>query len=295
MRRYKNIRSLRRYVRNRFAALAAAATAFVIFFLGCNSDFPGFFVSSALDDRLKERDNFVFLAANNWKTLELGGDYSFIVVTDIHILNGETYGFEGLKAVIEDPVNNVRFLVVLGDITQNGSRSDLGLFIDIAVNRFGIPCYPVIGNHDLYSGGWRVWRELIGSTSYRIDGGTVTLLIMDSANMFLGREQMNRLEMELRTAAGRVFVFTHANFFTTNIEDPQQMTDMNERARVTSILRDKCDAMFMGHVHEWYTNDIGNVKYITVDAFHAAVNTNKSYCLVRVSGSDIRYEYKRLP
>jgi 3',5'-cyclic AMP phosphodiesterase CpdA len=79
-----------------------------------------------------------------------GDDYSFIVATDIHIQNGETYGFEGLKSVIDDPANNIKFLVVLGDITQNGSRSDLKLFIDIVVNQFGVPCYPVIGNHDLY-------------------------------------------------------------------------------------------------------------------------------------------------
>jgi 3',5'-cyclic AMP phosphodiesterase CpdA len=281
VRRYKNI-------------LLPIILSVLIFLLGCNCDFPGFFASSDLDDRLKARDKFVLLDDNNWRSLTLGDDYSFIVATDIHIQNGETYGFEGLKSVIDDPADNIRFMVVLGDITQNGSRSDLKLFIDIAVNKFGVPCYPVIGNHDLYSGGWTVWRELIGSTNYRIDGGGATLLIMDSANLFLGKEQMDWLERELRSTTGHVFVFTHANLFTTHIEDPQQMTNIDERARVASILKDKCEAMFMGHVHEWYTNDIGNVKYVTVDAFHAAVNTNRSYCLVSVNGDNIRYEYKRL-
>ncbi|GBU22008.1 serine/threonine protein phosphatase [Fibrobacteres bacterium R8-0-B4] len=266
-----------------------------IFLAACNYDFLGFFASSDLDGRLKERDNLVFIDGNDWRTMALGDDYSFIVVTDVHIQDGEAYGFERLKSVIEDTAGNVKFLVILGDITQNGSRSDLKLFIDIAVNQFGVPCYPVIGNHDLYSGGWQVWRELIGSTNYRIDGGSVTLLIMDSANMFLGKRQMDWLEREVRSASGRrVFVFTHANFFTTQIEDPQQAADINERARVTSILKDKCEAMFMGHVHEWYTNEIGNVKYITVDAFHATVNTNRSYCLIRVRGGNITYEYNRL-
>jgi len=265
-----------------------------IFLLGCGYDFPGFFASSDLDDRLKERDNFVFLAGNDWRAPVFGADYSFIVVTDIHIKEGETYGFEGLKGVIEDSANNIKFLVMLGDITQNGSRSDLELFIDIVVNQFGIPCYPVIGNHDLYSGGWAAWRELIGSTNYRVDGGSVTLLIMDSANLFLGKDQMDWLEREVSSAAGHLFVFTHANLFTANIEDPQQSTSITERARVTSILRDKCDAMFTGHVHEWYTNDIGNVKYITVDAFHAVNRTDRSYCLVSVRGRNVTYEYKRL-
>jgi predicted phosphodiesterase len=278
---YKNIR---------WPALLLAAVCL----FGCGYDFFGFFASSGLDDRLKERDNFILLAENDWKAPSFGANYSFIAVTDIHIKNGETYGVEGLKSVIKDPANNIRFMVVLGDITQNGSKSDLELFIDIAVNRFGIPCYPVIGNHDIYSGGWHAWKGLIGSTSYRIDGGSVTLLIMDSANLFLGKAQLDRLEWELKSAAGRVFVFTHANLFTANIEDPQQMTDINERARVVSILRDKCEAVFMGHVHEWFVNEAGGVKYIAVDAFHAASGTRKSYCLVTVNGDDVRYEYKKL-
>jgi predicted phosphodiesterase len=266
----------------------------IIGFLGCNYDFAGIFASSDLDDRLKERDNFVFLANNNWKRLTLSADYSFIVVTDIHIQNGETYGIEGLRSVIEEPANNVKFMVVLGDITQNGSKGDLELFLNMVVNRFGIPCYPVIGNHDVYSGGWSAWRELIGSTNYRVDGGSVTLLVMDSANLFLGKAQTDWLERELSGAAGHIFVFTHANLFAPNMEDPQQMTDINERARLASILRNRCDAMFMGHVHEWMIDNAGGVKYITVDAFHAIANTNKSYCLVTVNGSNVRYGYKRL-
>jgi len=225
-------------------------------FGGCGYDFFGFFASSDLDDRLKERNNFVFLSDADRVALTLGAEYSFIVVTDIHIKNGHTYGFEGLKAVMEDSGNNIKFMVVLGDVTQNGSRGDLELFINI-VKRFGVPCYPVIGNHDLYSGGWSAWRDLIGSTNYRVDGDSATLLIMDSGNMFLGKGQADWLERELRSAVGRVFVFTHANLFTTNIEDPQQMTDINERARVASILRGKCEAVFMGHVHEWYVNEVG--------------------------------------
>jgi len=273
--------------------LFAVSLAAVCFF-GCGCDFFGLFASSDLDDRLKERDNFVFIADNNWRSLTLNEAYSFIALTDIHIQNGETYGVERLNAVIKNPTNNIKFMVILGDITQNGSESDLKTFINIAVNQFGIPCYPVIGNHDIYSGGWSAWKALIGSTNYRIDGGSATLLIMDSANMFIGKEQLDWLERELKSAARHVFVFSHANLFTKRLDDPQQAADVNERARVVSILRDKCDAMFMGHVHEWSVDDVGGVKYINVDAFHAVNRTDRSYCLVTVNGEDVRYEYRRL-
>jgi len=262
---------------------------------GCSLDWFGLFASSDLDERLKERDNLKFLAANDWTRMDLGRNYSFIVVSDTHIHNGNTYGLEGFESIIKDPAKNIKFMVVTGDVTQNGSKSDLAKFIDIAVNKFGVPCYPLIGNHDVYSGGWSSWKELIGSTNYRIDGGSVTLLIMDSANLYLGKEQMDWLERELKSAAGRVFVFTHGNLFTQNIYDPQQLDDKNERARVTSILRNKCDAMFMGHVHEWFFNDVGNVKYITVNAFRDVVKTNASYCLVTVTADNVRYDVETLP
>jgi len=262
-------------------------------FISCNYDFLGFFASTGLEERLKVRDNLVLIDNYNYRPISLGDKYSFIVVTDPHIKDGNTRGIEGLKAVMDDPAADVKFLVILGDITQNGSKKDLELFINIAVE-FGIPVFPVIGNHDIYFGGWTAWKDLIGSTNYRIDAGSVTLLIMDSANSFFGRDQLNWLERDLKSAADRVFVFTHVNFFTKSIGDPQQLADVNERAKIISILRNKCDAVFMGHVHEWIVNDVGGVKYIAVDAFHAAFETRKSYCLVSVSADGVKYDFKSL-
>jgi len=262
-------------------------------FISCDYDFLGFFASTGLDERLKARGNLEFIDSHNYRQLTLSEKYSFIVVTDIHIKDGRTYGIEELKTVIDDPGNDVKFLVVLGDITQDGAREDLDLFINIAVD-FGIPVFPAIGNHDIYFGGWTAWKDLIGSTNYRIDAGSTTLLIMDSANSFFGSDQLDWLETELRDAADRVFVFTHVNLFTKSAGDPQQLTDINERAKIVSILRNKCDAMFMGHVHEWIVNDIGGVKYVNVDAFHAVYQTRKSYCLVSVGADGVKYDFKHL-
>jgi 3',5'-cyclic AMP phosphodiesterase CpdA len=265
------------------------------FATGCNVDLLGLFVSTDLDERLQEKDNLKFLNGNDWTTLSLDTEYSFIVLTDIHIENGNASGLEKLKGVIAD--NNttagnskIEFVAVLGDITQYGSAQDSDKFIEIA-GTFGVPCYPVIGNHDIYFGNWPVWKEKIGSTCYRINsGGAATLFVLDSANAFFGKNQLDWLERELRSAQGHVFVFTHSNLFVNGPADIQQTTDIRERARIVSILQNKCDIVFMGHVHKRVINETGNVKYITIEDFKSA----QIYCLVTVKNSGITYNFFKI-
>jgi len=264
---------------------------------GCNLDLIGLFTSSDVDERFKEKDNLTFLvnSTRDWSSLSLENDFSFIVLTDTHIEDGETFGLENLAGVITafnaDTENiKIEFAVVLGDITQYGSAQDINKFIEVA-EQLTVPCYPVIGNHDVYFGNWSsVWRKKIGSATYRINAGSTTLFMLDSANSFFGKEQLNWLEREIKTAAGKVFVFTHSPLFVTGPAGMQQITDTKERARIVSILKDKCDIMFMGHSHKYYYNEAGNVKYIALEDF---IDMNVYY-LVTVKSGEIVYLRKTL-
>jgi 3',5'-cyclic AMP phosphodiesterase CpdA len=184
---------------------------------------------------------------------------------------------------------NVRFVVINGDITQDGRRKDVSKFIEIAQS-LGVPCYPVIGNHDIYSGNWAAWKELIGSTCYSIDGGGATLVMLDSANAYFGAEQIKWLEGKLSSARGRVFVFSHVNLFVKSPVDLQQFTDVRERARITSLLKGRCDAMFTGHVHQRIIQKAGGVQYITTEDYR----DNAVYCRVSVSPDGISWEFNKL-
>jgi len=260
-----------------------------VFYLlsACTVDFLGFFYSNDLDERLAERDNFKYLLEGQ-RSLSFGDEYSFIVITDTHIEDGNAFGLEALADVIAAD-SNIKFVTFLGDITQFGSQKDMNKFIEIS-KTFNVPCYPVIGNHDIYFGNWPVWKEHIGSTRYRIDGGNTTLFILDSANAFFGKEQLDWLQKELKNTSGRVFVFTHSNLFVNDLPDIQQLSDMKERARITSILKNRCDIMFMGHSHERRFNEVGKVKYVNIEDFHGT----KVYCLVSVTGAGVTYKFKKL-
>jgi predicted phosphodiesterase len=262
----------------------------VSFITACNVDMAGSITSTDLDERLKEKDNLKFLQENGWTELSLDSEYSFIVVSDIHIEDGNAYGFERLKDVI-DADEKIQFVVVCGDVTQYGSAGDIGKFIEIILS-FGVPCYTVIGNHDIYFGNWSVWKEKIGSTRYRVNDttGVATIFVLDTANAFYGRNQLDWLEGELKNARGRVFVFTHSNLFFNYPLDIPQTTDIRERARVVSILRNKCDSMFMGHTHRRNITETGNVHYITIEDFLSA----RAYCLVTVTSSGVTRQFKNL-
>jgi len=256
---------------------------------GCNNDLFGLFGSTDLDIRWQARNTFNFLTPDerNIPSGESWGDeYSFIVLSDTHIEDGNTFGLNKLKNVID---SNVKFVVFNGDITQNGKRKDIKAFME-TVRSWGVPCYPVAGNHDFYFGNWPEWKELIGSTCYRVKSGGTTLLIMDSANAYFGAKQLDWLEDELKRANGRLFVFSHVNLFAENPANLQHFTDIRERARITSLLKGRCDAMFMGHVHQRIVRELGGVKYITTEDFRS----QDIYCQVWVSQNGIRWEFKKL-
>jgi predicted phosphodiesterase len=256
------------------------------FLTACNSDLLGLFGSTDLDKRLKERNNFRFLTDSE-RTRSFGDEYSFIVLSDTHIENGNAWGLEKLK-VITDSNNEIKFAVITGDITQNGAAKDIKKFIEIA-RSLEVPVYPVIGNHDIYFGNWTEWKNLIGSTRYKIDGTGTTLFILDSANAFFGKDQLDWLEREIKRTQGRVFVFSHCNLSMIGFDEVQQLADTRERARIISILRSRCDAMFTGHLHKRSISQEGNVKYISLDGFIE----QPAYCLVSVKKDSVSYKFEK--
>jgi predicted phosphodiesterase len=259
-------------------------------FSGCRGDFFGLFASTDLNERFKERDNFRYLQPAELNPF-FSAPYSFIVLSDTHIERGNAHGLERIKDTAA--AADAKFVVVTGDITQNGRRRDLEKFLAVAesLRALSIPLYPVIGNHDIYSGRWSEWRSLIGSTVYCVESPDTTLIMLDSANANFGRDQLDWLEDRLRGARENTFVFTHANLFTESIRDHEMVTDTRERARILSLLKGRCDAVFAGHVHRRIVRKAGGVQYITLEDFV----DHSSYCLVQVDAAGgLSWEFRKL-
>jgi predicted phosphodiesterase len=282
-------------IRPSFILRAAALCLLFSTLSGCNVDLGGFFGSTGFDRRFRERNSFNFLRAAELAPA-FSAPYSFIVISDPHIENGNTRGLERITGTVREANAagaNIRFAVVTGDITQNGQRGDLEKFLEIAesLRSLSVPLYPVIGNHDIYSDNWSAWRELIGSSTYSVESPDTTLIMLDSANANFGGDQLDWLDGRLRGAKKNTFVFTHANLFTESLGDIEMLTDVRERARALSMLKGRCGAMFAGHVHRRIIREAGGVRYITQEAF----KDHSNYCLVRVDAAGgISWEFKKL-
>ena len=261
--------------------------------IGCNLsvDLLGLFGANDLSKRLAEKDNFPYLDRNtvSERVLPLTLPFSFIVMTDTHVENADATDLKKIEDKITE--HGAKFVTILGDITQNGADEDVKKVTEV-FNSWTVPCYPVIGNHDVYFGNWPAWKEYIGSTRYRVDCESITLFILDSANAFIGKEQMDWLEEGLKTAKGKVFVLTHSDFFVRDKIKIQQLYDPAERARIMSMLRNsgKCDIVFTGHSHERVQKKFGGIEYISIEDYKSTL----TYCVVTVTGAGVTYEFKKL-
>lgn len=243
----------------------ALITALSFLSASCEVDLLGFFASNDLDTRLKDKDTFHFVTQRDG--FSFGGSYSFIVVSDTHITGKNANGLENLSSKF---MPDDKFVVITGDITQSGTREELERFLEIAESwrALGIAVFPVIGNHDVYFGNWKEWRDRIGSTRYRVDSDNTTLIILDSANEFLGRAQLDWFESTLRTSREHCFVFTHANpFAAVSAGDLQGFSSQHERARFAAALKGKAAFVLSGHIHKRIVTRIGNTDYITLEDF----------------------------
>ncbi|GHU24939.1 hypothetical protein FACS1894164_12750 [Spirochaetia bacterium] len=255
----------------------------------CDVDVFGVFsASSGLEERLECSGEFNFINQNDL-SLSTGEHYSFVVISDTHVMNKDANGLENIGTLLA--AQGDAFIVVTGDITTNGDRENLALFMQIA-DSWNIPCYPVIGNHDIWFNNWQVWRELIGSTRYRFDTDNAAFFVLDTANGLFGDAQLDWLESELATTGKHTFVFTHDNLFTNGIPSffDDRLTDRRECARFISLLANRADAVFSGHLHRPVITTIKNVQYITQEDF----KTHRTYCRVYVNGNDISYEFNQI-
>jgi predicted phosphodiesterase len=287
--------------------IKASILFFVILCASCETDFLGLFSSEDLGKRLEAASSFPYFEnrGHNWPELNIGNqDYSFLFITDTHITNDNTRNLEKLKNKF---IASDKFVIFGGDITQSGARSELQTFVDITtawrrVDASGtpttepMPCYPVIGNHDIFFDNWKIWKELIGSTRYRIDsddtGGT-SLIILDTANACFGNDQLDWLAGQLRSAKQNTFIFAHGTLFVdSNPATRTKSIPAHERARIISIISGSpaTKAYLSGHIHLRTEQTVQGRKYFSLEDF----KTQQAFMRITVSGGGVTYSFGSL-
>jgi 3',5'-cyclic-AMP phosphodiesterase len=197
-------------------------------------------------------------------------DNSHDTVYSVALLSDSHYHFDDLRDAIED-INarkDIAFLIVAGDITENGLQKEFELFHRIMAgsNR---PYLTVIGNHDYLSNGAEVYRQMFGPFNYSFTFQRVKFVMWDNvqweSNKYPDWEWLaNSLsepaaEKEERNAYHHVIPFSHIPPY-----DGQLSADA---AAFHELLRvNKIAVSIHGHKHEYSDYELygDGIHYVSI-------------------------------
>lgn len=242
--------------------------------------------SDTIDFRFNENKNY---SSHPNPIISNPENFSFLVVSDTHYYK-EKFGYgKRLDKLRQD--YNADFLIVNGDISQSGLEKQFNLFLDDMKDYNGI-IYPVLGNHDVYNNGNKVFGKLLGQFIYSLEIGNTKLIFLDTATGTFGKKQKNWYEKELSTNK-QIIVFTHYNFITGTVqewtsvsytEDEYYFFNINEKYNVKYVIS--------GHLHQNNEGEIRNVPYKTVTTLK---NEKNAVLLVSINNTEITTTLLDLP
>jgi 3',5'-cyclic AMP phosphodiesterase CpdA len=97
------------------------------------------------------------------------------MVGDLHIANGNTERLEQILTLAA--AEGDEFVILLGDIVDKGDEASF-LAVDSAIRNssFGGKVLPLLGNHDIFSNGWQLFKEQWGASHYAVTVGNSRFL-----------------------------------------------------------------------------------------------------------------------
>ncbi len=245
--------------------------------------------------------------------LDLGGKYSFIVVTDVHIGASDVHSskmndfIDKISSLFEsgDKTKIPRFIVNLGDTADGGHLSEcneynsyiekirkLALEKNVVSAKEDFKIYTILGNHDLYNNGWTDWKKTIypykSSYYFSLSSGSAdsalspfSFYFVDTGNGAFGTDQLDAFEKLLKSDPNPKMVFSHYPFYSDNVPF-MALEDTAERNYLLSLFaKNNVKALFGGHVHTVFEHGFGSFSQVNTSALFK----NGAFRLVTVDES----------
>lgn len=231
--------------------------------------------------------------------------YVFYSCSDSHINDDNTR----LDAYITAERNDQEalFSIIAGDLAnESGERpynlTDSAMRFDPATHAKNDPCFPIIGNHDVYFDCAEHFKNHYHTSTYSVTVNTVSgfkdlFLFIDSGNGTHGRQQLDWLEKQLshRSEYRYCFVISHNWLFRTTYNytttPAANLPEDEQYAFMDLMSRNDVNMVVMGHFHYRDTKTFGGVKYVMTDNLNDG--SEASYLVVRCADK-ITYEYRVL-
>lgn len=232
--------------------------------------------------------------------------YDFYSCSDVHHNDDNTRLATYITKERNDP--QAVFSILAGDLAnESGERPYIlceeAMAFDPAIHAENDPCFPIIGNHDVYYNCADYYKQHFHTSTYTVTvktlGGYQDLFVfLDSGNGTHGHRQLEWLEQQLshRSEYRYCFVISHNWLFRTSYNytttPASNLPEDEQYAFMDLMSQNEVDMVIMGHFHYRDTKTFGGVKYVMTDNLNEGKET-PSFMVVHC-GETIQYEYRSL-
>ena len=233
-------------------------------------------------------------------------EYCFYSCSDIHQNDNNERFAKFITIERNDPT--AVFSIIAGDIAnEKGERpfllADSAMRFHPAIHADDDPCFPIIGNHDVYFDCDQYFKQHFHTSTYAVtvktvEGNLDLFLFLDSGNGTHGKKQLEWLEeqLESRGKYRHCFVISHNWLFRTTYNytttPAANLPEDEQYAFMDLMSRNNVDMVIMGHFHYRDAKTFGGVDYVMTDNLNEAAE-EPSYLVVSC-GKKIAYEHRLL-
>ena len=298
-------------MKKHYLILLAAA---VLFVTGCNRlDIAGLVVNRS-DTEERVADWLDWNNQNGMPVIEnVPDEYCIYSTSDSHCSDRDSIELQGPEdrlykyVTMERNDTNAVFSLLVGDLANESGeagfrRAEASMRFNEETQAKDDPCFPVIGNHDVYFDCAEYYKQYFHTSTYTVTVKTVggyqdLYIFLDSGNGTHGKRQLDWLEEQLEHRADyrHCIVISHNWLFRTSYNyttTPAANLPLDEQYAFMDLMS-RCDVemVIMGHFHAREQRQFGGVQYVMT------LNLNDggtpSYLVVNV-GEKVAYFYEEL-
>ena len=267
-----------------------ACIVFSTIFAGCIWNTANIFNKDySVKNRSPEFKNISDLDGNGaFKALD---DFYFVVISDVHIgfvrtAQGGPFFLSQLDKLRAKGIVP-KFCLALGDLVNYGIEKEFLQFEELSdkiENDYNIKMFNSIGNHDVYSDGYKYWKKYNypHTSLYKFQAGKFSFYSLDTATGNMGTLQLKILKSEMEKDSNYKVVFSHYPIFT--VFPYFKLDDTTERNLLLNLYaRNNVKLVLCGHHHAPELLNFGSFKSYVV----GSLGYHKDFMLFHVKGTEI--------
>ena len=288
--------------------------AAMILTAGCNRlDVAGMIINRS-DTEERVADWLDYNNQNKMPVIEnVPDEYCIYSTSDSHCSDRDSIELQGPMDRLYKYVTMERndpkavFSLLVGDLANESGeagyrRAEASMRFNAETQAKNDPCFPVIGNHDVYYDCAEYYKQYFHTSTYTVTVKTIggfqdLYILLDSGNGTHGQRQLEWLEEQLehRSNYRHCFVISHNWLFRTSYNyttTPAANLPQDEQYAFMDLMsRNNVDMVLMGHFHAREQRQFGGVQYVMTDNLNDG--GTPSYLVVNV-GEKVTYAYEEL-